>query len=111
MNPETQAARSLLAAGVPDAALDRVLRMVDVDDTDDRKSIDVKVAELKATMPAVFAAQRVPPPAGGRRVSGRDAMRAKWAEQSKGKTMEQVGREAAERMGIPVKPVDVPPCS
>lgn len=33
-------------------------------------------------------------------------MRAKCAEQSKGKTMEQVGRGAAERLGIPVKPVD-----
>lgn len=81
--------------------------MVDVDENDDRNSIDVKVAELKATIPAVFAAQQFPAPAGGgRRVSGRDAARAQWAEQSKGKTMEQVGREAAERMGIPVKPVD-----
>lgn len=103
MTPETLAARALLVAGLADSAVDRVVRMLDVNDSDDRASVDIKVAELKASMPGVFAPGRVPPPAGSR-LSSRDAKVAKWAAQTNGKTMEEAGREAAARLGIDVKP-------
>lgn len=94
MTPETRAALALVDAGLPAAQVDRVLRMVDVGDTDTPEEVTAKVASLAEDVPGLFADVK---PAGQPRPRVIDGGKAR---ERSGQSFEDLGREALAAAGI-----------
>lgn len=94
MNAETQAALALVEAGLPAAQVDRVLRMVDVGDTDTPDQVSAKVASLAEEVPGLFTDVK---PAGPQRPRVIDGGKAR---ERSGQSFEELGREALASAGI-----------
>ena len=56
MNAETHAALALVRLGVPVGTVETAMRALSIDEHDDATSVDAKVAQLKAEIPALFTA-------------------------------------------------------
>lgn len=93
--------RKLLAAGVTDAALADVVRIVNVAPDADDDTITAAVNDAKTRLPVLFApAPGTPPPAPG----VRPAVAPPAGTSAPGRTLEDIGRENAARLGIKVVP-------
>lgn len=66
LSVETEAALALVAAGVPVTAVERTVRMLELDDFDDQTSVRDKVEQLQADTPGLFTATGPAPAPYGR---------------------------------------------